>query len=236
MPVAAADRRRAGTLLRYLVITQFAVNVTSPYFTPYMLSHLGMSYAAFVGITAIALVARVAALPVLGVFAERHGAHRLLVLGAVGIVPLPALWIVSPSLLWLASVQIAAGFAWAAFELATLLLFFDALDEERRTVLLTRYNLANAAAIVVGALTGAFILHRLDASGAAYATIFAVSSAGRLAALGLLKRVPDLRPLHGLVPTRPIAVRPSLGVLERPILAALSRRRTEAPSRRSVPK
>jgi len=226
-PPAAADRQRAGLLLRYLVVTQLAVNVTSPYFTPYMLNHLSLGYASFVGLTATALVARVAALPVLGSFAERHGAHRLLVAGSVAIVPLPMLWIVSPSLMWLGSVQIAAGFAWAAFELATLLLFFDALDEERRTILLTRYNLANATAIVGGALLGATILHRLGASSTAYATLFTLSSAGRLLALSLLRRVPDLRPIHGAVATRPIAVRPSLGVLERPILAALSRRRAE---------
>jgi predicted MFS family arabinose efflux permease len=172
-------------------------------------------------LTATSFVARVLVLPRLGRLAERGRAARVLRLGALGIVPLPALWLVSDDFTYLLVLQAFAGCAWAAVELATLLVFFDALEQETRTSVLAFYNVGSSAAVALGSLLGAGLFEALGANAAAYAALFAVSSIARMATLPLLRNVgpPRAGPPTGELDT--LAVRPSLGALQRPILSSL---------------
>ena len=87
-----------------------------------------------------------------GKYAARHGTSRLLWLGALGIVPTSALWLVSQSFWYLAALQVASGMFWAAYELAMALLFLEAIPRNQRTSLLTLFNLGNSTAMVAGGL------------------------------------------------------------------------------------
>jgi len=224
-----------GRLLVYLLVLQLAVWIAAPFFTPYMLGTLGLSYAQFTSLTGIALAARIAALPRLGRFAHRRGTRRLLWLGALGVIPLPALWLVSDAFAWLLTLQVFAGVAWGAFELATLLSFFEHIPETRRTTVLSMYNLASALAIVGGSLIGTALLRSFDHAGGAFALVFLVSSSMRVLALFFLRRAPDVSTPDELMPLRTLAVRPSAGAIQRPVLAGLSDAETEpaAPQRRA---
>jgi MFS family permease len=208
-------------VLAYLLGMQVAVQVASPYFTPYMLGPLALPYARFTALVAISFVARIAVLPWLGRVARSRGAGWLLRRGAVAIVPLPPLWLVSDSFAWLLALQAFAGVAWAAVELATLLAFFEGLDAEERASVLTAYNLASAVAIAAGALVGAAIFHALGGSQAGFAAIFGASAALRLLTLPLLLRVRAAGPPPTGVSLRTDALRPSLGAIQRPILPSL---------------
>ena len=181
--------REAGRIVAWLLAMQVVVNVAAPFFAPYMLGPLGLSYDGFMLLTATSFVSRVAVLPLLGRLAERGQAVRVLRLGALGIVPLPALWLVSDDFGYLLVLQAAAGCAWAAVELATLLAFFDGLEQEIRTSVLALYNVGSAAAVALGSLLGAGLFAALGADAAAYAALFAVSSIARMATLPLLRRV-----------------------------------------------
>ena len=130
----------AGRCVAWLLAMQVVVNVAAPFFAPYMLGPLGLSYDGFMLLTATSFVSRVVVLPLLGRLAERGRAARLLRIGALGIVPLPALWLVSDDFTYLLVLQAFAGCAWAAVELATLLVFFDGLEQETRTSVLALYN------------------------------------------------------------------------------------------------
>ena len=87
--------------------------------------------------------------------------------------------------------QFAAGAVWAAYELAMFLLFFETCRREERTSILTQFNLANAVALVIGALIGGLVLKLLDKSHEAYLVLFGLSSFGRAATLLVLKFAPD---------------------------------------------
>ena len=63
-----------GRLLVYLWAMQAAAQVASPYFTPFMLGELKFSYAKYMVIVSISLMAKAMALPTLGVLAQRFGA------------------------------------------------------------------------------------------------------------------------------------------------------------------
>ncbi len=178
-----------GRLLVYLWAMQVAAQVASPYFAPFMLAELKFSYAKYMLIISISLLAKSIALPSLGRLAQRFGAWRLLWVGGVIVIPLPLFWMISQATPLLVAIQIMAGAAWSTYELATFLLFFEALDPRRRIGTLTLYNLGNAAATVVGSLVGGAILAIFDASYTGYLLVFAASCAARILTLPLLRGV-----------------------------------------------
>jgi hypothetical protein len=195
-----------GRLLFYLLAVQTAVQISGPYFNPYMLHHLRFSYAQYVVLVAAAYASRIVALPALGRFAHRFGARRLLWLGGVGIAPMSAAWLISNEFLYLIALQWVVGMVWAAYELSTALLFFEAIPEHQRTSVLTLFNFANALATVVGSLAGGLALVYFGKIQIVYLTLFALSSVARLAALGLLWRVPAAAEGDLGSPTVPLAV------------------------------
>jgi MFS family permease len=179
-----------GRLLLYLMAAQAAVQVSSPYFNPYMLGELQFSYTIYVVVVCTAIVAKILFLPTVGRIADRLGVRRVFWISAAAIVPMPALWLVSNHCGYLIAVQLYSGMAWCAFDLATLLLFFETIPRQKRVDVLAYFNLANAAATAGGSLLGAGILAALGANRHAYAILFALSTIARALALVLLVRIP----------------------------------------------
>lgn len=210
-----------GQLLVYLVVVQAAVQMSGPYFAPFMLEKLQFSYGAYVALISIGYLAKVIALPAWGRLSQRLGAHRLLWIGGIGIVPISAGWILSQNLTYLLVWQVVSGAMWGAYELAFFLLFFESIAEEERTSLLTVYNLFNSTAWVAGSLVGGLILFTCGTSYHGYLWIFGLSSLGRLLALPLLARTQSLKESVVELDVRPVAVRPSTAVLDVPLLPNL---------------
>jgi MFS family permease len=196
---------------------QTAVQISGPYFAPYMLAHEELNYLSFMVLIGISFVGKVVALPLWGRVAHYAGARRLLWIGGTSIVPVAALWLgadlftgweieremrlgslvmpvtLSAEMTYLGVIQFVSGFVWAAYELAMLLMFFEAIPRQDRTSVLTIYNFGNAAALVVGSLIGAAILQLGHESHGAYMAIFGASSLVRLLTVPLLCRVPARR-------------------------------------------
>jgi MFS family permease len=204
-------------LVVYLLAMQTAVQISGPYFAPYMLAHEELNYLSFMVLIGISFVGKVVALPLWGRVAHYAGARRLLWIGGTSIVPVAALWLgadlftgweieremrlgslvmpvtLSAEMTYLGVIQFVSGFVWAAYELAMLLMFFEAIPRQDRTSVLTIYNFGNAAALVVGSLIGAAILQLGHESHGAYMAIFGASSLVRLLTVPLLCRVPARR-------------------------------------------
>jgi len=219
-----------GRLLVYLVAVQAAVQIAGPFFTPFMLEQLKFDYLQFVALLAIGFLSKVAALTGWGQFAHRHGARQLLWIGAVGIAPISAGWLISQNFWWLMVVQLVGGITWAAYELAFFLMFFDSIPERDRTSLLTLYNFLNTTAWVVGSLLGGVLLFVAGATYFGYLLVFAVSAMGRCLALILLTRVSHYDVPATDIAVRTIAVRPGMASLDAPVLSSLENEHaTEAP-------
>ena len=183
-------RGGCGRAFCYLLAVQAAVQISGPYFTPYMLGQLQLSYGRYVALLCASYVAKMAFLPAWGRVAARYGPQRLLWIGGLAIVPCSAVWLVSDSFPYLLSVQVLSGVAWGAYELATLLLTIDAIPSRQRVGLLTAYNLANASALLIGSLLGGAILWGLGKNREAYLLLFALSSAARAISLVALAPTP----------------------------------------------
>lgn len=196
-------RGRSGRLLVFAAAMQVGVYVAGPFFVPYMLKELDFRYTDYAVLIGASFVAKFAFLPAWGRLAHRYGARPLLWIGAVGIIPLAAGWVVSSNYWWLLSLQLLAGAAWGAYELALVLLFFETIPESERTSLLTLYNVANSTALVVGSVIGAGVLKWVGLGASGYLAVFAVSTLFRLLALILLRRVPITDPDEAAAPTPP---------------------------------
>jgi MFS family permease len=216
-----------GRLLLYMLAVQTVVQISGPYFTPYMLGQLKLDYAEYLLLIATAYTSRTLVLPAIGAMVRRLGARKVLWFSGLGVLPLSAMWCLGDSLMWLVVVQIVAGAVWAAYELTTFLLLFETIREEERTSVLTTYNLAHAVCTVGGAGIGGWILSAMGTEHAAYMAIFLISGIARLSTLVLLYRavrvipIPSIPPEPLPVPTRIMAVRPQMGAIDRPILPGM---------------
>jgi len=190
----------SGRLVTYLCCFAFTAQFSAPYFTPYMLRERGFSYHAFMLVVATSFLAKALALPSLGRLGSRVGSLGLLWIGGLAIIPLSLLWLPSADVGYLVAVQCVAGCCWACWELATALLFFDAVPHRERTGVVTVYNLGLAIATVAGAAAGGMLLRSLGETSSAYVTVFAVSSLLRLATVPLLCRVRVLDGRRAVVP------------------------------------
>lgn len=237
MPLAGLWKRvwttNDGRLLTYMVAAQIGVQVSGPFFTPFMLKQLNFSYYGYVVLLCMALGAKIFSLCFVGRLAQKYGARRLLWIGGLAITPISSLWVFCNDFYYLAGVQVLSGLAWGVFELASFLVFFETVKTEERTSLMTWYNVANALAILCGSLLGGALLRLMGENVQGYLVLFAVSTLLRAGALVMLR--PATRPLpaseqtaetaawvrNPLLPwlaTRTLAVRPSSGSIERPLL------------------
>jgi MFS family permease len=220
-----APRTAGARLLTYMLVLMATVMVAGPFFSAYMLRQLALPYWTYMAITGAALAAKVLALPFLGRLARRFGLLALLRLSWLGIAPMSALWLVSDRVEYLIALQILSGAAWAAHEYATFLLLFDTIGAERRTTVLTAFNLGNALAHVLGSVAGGWVFEGVGRGLAGYRALFALSSIGRAACLLLLLRVADGRVPSARPAFRLISVGPAFGVVLRPVLATIRPRR-----------
>ena len=208
-------------LLVFLLLIQVCVQISGPFFTPYMRNHLGMQYWEYTAVCGIQFAAKILAMPFLGRLAQRLGADRLLWVMSLGIIPLAALWIISDSLLSILALQATAGVFWGGYELAALLLFFETIPAKERTSLLTNFNVANSAAVCLGSLCGGWLLSHLGDSQQSYYILFGLSSSLRAIVVSGLVWLPRIR-----LKTKPMAMR-SIGMratdtsLDEPVLSSI---------------
>jgi hypothetical protein len=134
---------------------------------------------------------------------------------------LSGLWLISNSIPYLTCLQFVGGFPWAAYELAMFLLFFETIRREERTSILTIYNAANSFAMVAGSLCSAVVLRSFGEHKHVYLAIFLASSICRLATLPLLARIRARAIAVGPVGVRTVAMRPSSGSIDQPILSSI---------------
>ncbi|HEX5106315.1 MAG TPA: MFS transporter [Pirellulaceae bacterium] len=232
-------------LVLYLLAVQTAVQISGPYFTPFMLVKQELSYFSYMVLIGIGFLGKVIALPLWGRVAQKAGARRLLWIGGTSIVPVAGLWIfadlfdpwhsqldlhlglgvvsvpISGKLIYIGVVQLISGLAWAAYELAMLLMFFEAIPRQDRASVLTFYNFGNAAALVVGGLIGAAILQLGSESHLAYLVLFGCSSLARLCTVLLLRQAPEPQIEIVQPALRVISVHAEEGGVDRPILPSL---------------
>lgn len=231
MPLRGVALRLAGTprasMLGYLVAALAAAAISGPFLTPYLLDQRHLGYGAYCALTSAVVVAKIAALPVLGRVIHRAGVRRVLTVCALGITPIPMLWMASGELAWLLAVQVYGGIVWGGFELGMLMALFDGEDDAERTTMQVAFSAAQAIGTAGASLVGGGMLAALGSDQAGYGLVFLVSTAARLAAVLLLVRELPAQlarlPISVVGRAWTLAIRPWGGTIIRPIVEGLER-------------
>ncbi len=178
-----------GRMLLVLIFFQMAVNLSSPFFTPFLFKQVGVSYGDYLWLLAAGFMSKIVVFPLAGRFADKWGPYRLLRTGALGAVLLPALWSFNSSFQFLLFSQILSGVMWALYDLGAAMTFFHSFKDEERTSFMSFYNLASSVAVITGSFVGAKFLKTWSSSDMAYQHLFLLSSLARLLAFGVISVV-----------------------------------------------
>ncbi len=201
----------------YVAGITFAVHLSAPYFSVYMLQNLKFNYLSYMAVHLSAVVTGLIAFPIWGRHADLAGNARILKTTSLMIPAIPLLWLFSENMFYLALVELFAGFVWGGFNLCATNFIYDAVSPEKRVRCLGYFNLIQGAAIFSGASLGGFWAGHLPSFGRSpLLALFLISGILRLAAHFLLspnfqevrqtaKKVSSLKLFFSVVGIRPLA-------------------------------
>ena len=159
----------------------FAVNLSSPFFSVYMLRELKFDYLSYVIVISSATLATLLSLSAWGRHSDRFGCMKVIRFTSLLIPFVPVLWLVSTSKAYLTAIQLLSGFAWAGFNLAITNFIYDAVSEAKRVRCIAYFNLINGMGVFVGATLGGWLIAKLPPiSGSKILTIFVLSGILRI--------------------------------------------------------
>ncbi|MSP79007.1 MAG: MFS transporter [Dehalococcoidia bacterium] len=218
-------RTNLGRTILFIMLMNFAVNLASPHFTPYMLRDLHMDYITFTLLTVGTAVGAVLTVTHWGAAADRFGNRQMLALAGVLVGFVPLLWLVSSNVYYLAFAQVFSGFAWAGFNLASVNFLFDGTTDRNRTAYLALFNAVAGAAGAAGALLGGWLIPYLPVVlGSSIVTMFLISGVLRLAiGVGFIPLLHEVRRVsqatasdlfHTMLAGRPTHFSPTHGRLQ----------------------
>ncbi len=201
-----------GKLITFLFLFFVAVHFSAPYFGPYMLGRLRFNYLEFMAITSFSYFGRMLMFRLLQKRARASRIDKLLLVATVGISLNPLLWAISQAYWWIAGIEFLSGCFWAAFELSTILLYYQKINDRERTSVITYIALLNTTGMLLGSMLGALVMKILPVEWDVYITLFVASTVLRLSLVVFAPQVNFRGQLPQLVP---LSLRPALTTLSR---------------------
>jgi MFS family permease len=184
-----------GMFIIFCALMNFTTTVAGPFFAPYMLVDLNLSYIVYTVLNSVAGLATVGSMTWWGKRIDRAGSIRVLKITSLFVPFVPLGWVPIHSLWWLIIMQLFSGFAWAGFQLASGVFIFDAAPPQNRTRYIALYNSLIYLGVSVGSLVGGILAPLLPPiMGSYFLSIFVVSGVARLAvALFFQPRIKEVR-------------------------------------------
>jgi MFS family permease len=184
-----------GRFIIFAVLLNFAQNIDAPFFSAYLLRGLKISYIEYQIINSMMAIVAIFVVAWWGKRADRAGNIKILHIAALMIPFVSILWTLNSSVVWLCTVQVYSGFAWAGFNLCVGLFIYDAAPQENRTRFIAFFGALNAFAVTLGSLIGGNLgPHLPKISGSYFLTLFLMAGIIKLAVvLGLFRRIEEVR-------------------------------------------
>jgi MFS family permease len=209
----------AWRLLLFGAAVQLGTYVASPYFVPFMLGELRLSYAQYTMATLAVVVAKSIFLPAWGRVVDGHGPRAVYPLAALLTALIPIPFILSQGLALVLVGQLLSGMAWAGYELSFFSLMLESSYKRTRIPMVAAQNILNGAAQLGGGLLGALVL---GLAGGNHRIVFGASVVARmalslLAPLLLIRLLGTARPRRSDLLLRVIGLRDH-GLVHRPIV------------------
>ncbi|MGB5222659.1 MAG: MFS transporter [Polyangiales bacterium] len=164
-------------ILLFAAALQLTVYMASPYFGPFMLEELRLSYAEYMAGSLAVVVLKFASLPSWGRLIDRHGARAafLLAVVLVALVPLPWLWVRGVGMVIVA--QSLSGLSWGGHEVSQFSLLLETSHARSRLHVFAMMSVFTGVAQLTGSLIGGWLLMSVDRN---FLVVFVVSAACRL--------------------------------------------------------
>lgn len=163
----------------FLFIFNTVIFISSPFLTSYLLAQLKLSYDHYMAILACLLVSKIIAMGLMTKLVQRFGLKKVFLVGALGLSPLPGLWMASTDFYFMMFLQMLSGFFWAFYEVGLSVTFFNELERQDKIPVLTVYNVFSCAAMLLGTLLGGKLLLLLGENLQGYWFLFATGAALR---------------------------------------------------------
>ena len=189
-----------GKFMLMIVLTDFSVAVSGPYFAVYMLRDLHFSYIPFTLVCSCGPLANVMFLQYWGKRADTAGNLKIIKITAVLMPIVPVLWLVSPNVIYLMAANVFSGFVWAGYSLSATNYVYDASEPAYRHKQLAVFNGMDGLMMCFGFFLGGLIVERLPVLlGYQLHSIFLLSGILRgLVALVLLRQLTEVRHVAGI--------------------------------------
>lgn len=217
-----------GKLITFLFLFYVTVYFSAPYFNPYMLTKLKFNYLEYMAVTSIAYFGRLFTLKILQKKAKSRHVNKILLMATLGICTSPLLWAISQKYWWIVVVEFLSGCYWAGFELSTILLYYQKIDDRERTSIITYITFLNTTGMVCGSLLGALFMKILPIGYDSYLTLFAVSTFIRTALVVFAPQVNFRGQIPELIAfNRVMLVRPPFSAFTRPFVGKIKKEKSE---------
>lgn len=206
-------------VISYVFLLHTTVNLAAPFFNPYMLQNLQFSYLQYVVVISSTVVARILFVPLFQKLAYRYGAARTVLVGTIFLASPPALWTLTDSIPFIIFLQLLSGIGWGLQDLGFALLILERFKAAYRPQAFIMINTLSSCGMLIGSLVGGYLLSIGAFSTSSYHLLFAGTTALRLLVGGMtLFFQGQVRREHFQVFWRIVAVRPTFGVIMRPVL------------------
>lgn len=217
-----------GKLITFLFFFYIGVNFASPYFAPYMLGHLKFNYLQYMGVTATSYFGRIFMFRVLQKRAKSRHINLLLLCASIGIATSPLMWSLSNNYAYILSIEFLSGCYWAGFELSTILLYYQKIEDHERTSVMSYITFFNITGMVIGSLLGSIYMKQLPPQWDPYLILFITSSCLRTLVIIFTPHVNFRGQIPKLISfNRVFMVLPPFGALTRPIIGKIKKKEEE---------
>jgi MFS family permease len=207
--------------LLYAASITFATQLSSAYFSVYMLNDLKFSYIGYMSVHLSSLFMNLISFPIWGKHADLIGNAKILKLTSFLLPISPLLWIFNSHLYALIPIEMFSGFVWGGFNLCVTNFIYDAVQPAKRVRCLCYFNMINSVALFAGASLGGILATRLPSLGGGKSpllTLFLISGIVRILAHFILSpHFREVRPAYQKVRSASLCmsvlgVRPIMGM------------------------
>jgi predicted MFS family arabinose efflux permease len=165
------------------IIWNFSLNFSGPFFVPYQVNVLSAS-ATMVGIlTIVSQLSSMATQHPFGVWADRWGSRRIILLTGFLIPFLPFAWLFITQAWQAIPVNLVGGALWAGYSLASFNFLLTLTPQDQRARFTAVYQILVLLSFSAGAAAGSLVISRWG-----YSAVFAGSGIGRMFAAILFAR------------------------------------------------
>jgi MFS family permease len=184
-----------GKFILFIILIDFSVSMSGPYFAVYMRSSLNFGYIPFTLVCSSSAVANMIFLHYWGKRADTAGNLRIIKITSMLMPIVPVLWLGSTNVVYLMAANMFSGFVWAGYSLSATNYVYDSCDPAISHKQLAVFNSMDGLAMFVGFFLGGFIVDKLpNLFGYQLRSIMVLSGIGRgLVVLFLLRQLTEVR-------------------------------------------